>query len=144
MAPGIRERHSIENLGDLNSDFLRVELKQVSLKMKEPFRGKAPQSLGADSDVVEFLYPGVQDPAVEIERIVCVGTEPCPVKAEAAPSLVVAFTSFGMTSDKANRKEMVDAGTVWWVPAEEALSVKAEGDGAAHMLRILLPTGSHE
>ncbi len=135
VAPGIAERHSIENLGDLSSDFLRVELKQVSLKMKEPFRGKAPQSLSADADAVEF-----RDPQVQIERIVCVGVEACAVKAEDAPSLVVAFTSFELTSSvKAHGNEMVEAGAVRWVPAGGGMSVKAKGDGVAHLLRIVLP-----
>jgi quercetin dioxygenase-like cupin family protein len=137
VAPGIAERHSIENLGDLSSDFLRVELKQVSLKMKEPFRGKAPRSLNADADEVEF-----DDPQVRIERIVCVGAQPCAVKAEDAPSLVVAFTSFAMISEKTRRTEMVEAGAVRWVPAGEGMSVEAEGDGVAHLLRISLPKAS--
>lgn len=143
VAPGIAERHSIENLGDLSSDFLRVELKQVSLKMKEPFRGKAPLSLNADADVVEFPVSGTQDPHVQIERIVCVGAEACAVKAESAPSLVVAFTYFAMTSEKTKRKEMVEAGAVRWVPAGERMSVKAEGDGVAHLLRISLRSPTH-
>jgi quercetin dioxygenase-like cupin family protein len=135
VAPGIAERHSIENLGDQSSDFLRVELKHVSLTMKEPFRGKAPQNLSSDTDVVEF-----NNPAVQIERIVCVGTGSCPVKTSDAPSLVVAFTSFVMTSQKTHRREMVEAGAVRWLPADQGMSVKAEGDGTAHLLRILLPS----
>ena len=134
VAPGIAERHSIENLGDQSSDFLRVELKQVSLKMKDPFRGKAPLSLSADSDVVEF-----DDPQVQIERIVCVGAEVCAVKASASPSLVVAFTGFAMTTGRSRQKEMVEAGAVRWVPAGQGMSVMAWGSGAAHLLRIVLP-----
>lgn len=139
IAPGVAEKHSIENLGALPSDFLRVELKRVPLKLDEPFRGKAPKSLGASEDVVEFPAPEVQDPQVQIERIVCVVAEACAVKASEAPSLVVAFTGFAMTSEKTHRKEIVEAEAVRWVPAGEQLSVKAEGDGAAHLLRISLP-----
>jgi hypothetical protein len=133
VAPGIVERHSIENLGDQSSDFLRVELKQVSLKMKEPFRGKAPRSLNADSDAVEF-----NDPAVQIERIVCFGTEACAVKASAAPSLLIAFTDFSMSSGASRQHQPVDAGSVRWEPAGQGISVMAEGAGAAHLLRISL------
>ncbi len=137
VAPGIVERHSIENLSDLSSDFLRVELKQVSLKMKEPFRGKAPASLSVGEDVVEF-----SDPQVRIERVVCVGAEACVVKAADAPSLVVGFTEFTMTSDKTKRKEMVDAGAVRWMQAGEGITVAAENAGMAHLLRISLPANS--
>ena len=31
LSPGRRERHSVENMGDTSSDFLRVELRQVPL-----------------------------------------------------------------------------------------------------------------
>ena len=137
VAPGIAERHSIENLSDLSSDFLRVELKQVSLKMKEPFRGKAPQSLDADADVLEF-----NNPQLQIERIICVGADACAVKAEGAPSLVVAFTSFAVISEKTHEKEMVQAGAVRWVPAGDGMSVVAPGDRAAHLLRISLPNAA--
>ena len=42
VSPGRLERHSVENLGNTNSDFLRVELKQVPLgHALESFRGKA-------------------------------------------------------------------------------------------------------
>lgn len=133
IAPGMTERHSIENLSDLSSDFLRVELKRVSLQGKEPFRGRAPQSLSADSDVVEF-----NDPQVQIERIVCVGTEACAVKPSAGPSLLIAFAGFEMTSDATHKSEAVDAGALRWVPAHEGESVVAAGGGVAHLLRIAL------
>ena len=132
VAPGLTERHSVENLSDLSSDFLRVELKQVSLKMKEPFRGKAPVSLSASSDAVEF-----SDLQVQIERIVCVGVDACAVKASDAPSVVVAFTPFAMISEKAPKKEMVEAGAVRWVPRGDGMSVMA-GATPAHLLRISL------
>ena len=67
VAPGIAERHSIENLGDTSSDFLRVELKRITLDMKEPFRRKAPSDLSVGKDEVEFTGGGVK-----IERIICV------------------------------------------------------------------------
>ena len=138
VAPGIAERHSIENLGDLSSDFLRVELKHVFLKMKEPFRGKAPQSLSSNEDVVEFPVSAMQDPLVQIERIVCVGAEACVVKALAEPSLMVAFTGVSLSGDATPRSEALDAGAVRWVPAGKGMRVKARGDEAAHLLRIVL------
>lgn len=125
IAPGMAEKHSIENLGELPSDFLRVELKGVALKLDEPFRGKAPASLAASADTVEFDQQGVK-----VERIVCVGAEACEVKAESGGSLVVAITSLAMGPEK------VDAGEVKWVKAGEAVKVKAEGGGVAHLLRI--------
>ncbi len=114
VAPGIVERHSIENLSATPSDFLRIELKHVSLDLKEPFRGQAPKSLAGDSDTTEFTSPGLQ-----IERVLCAGPTPCPVKPNPAPSLLVDLPS----------------GAVRWLPAATAGSIPVPG----HILRILLP-----
>jgi hypothetical protein len=135
VAPGIAERHSIENLGDTSSEFLRVELKKVSLDLKEPFRGKAPQSLAEGMDSVEFTAPGVQ-----IERIVCVGPSPCAVKSSTGPSLVIAFTPLYLGTGSAG-KEKLGAGAVRWMPASEGATITPEGYPGipGHILRILLP-----
>jgi hypothetical protein len=133
VAQGIAERHSIENLGDTSSDFLRVELKRVSLaSLKDPFRGKAPASLAASADAVEFSAPGLA-----IERIICVGSEPCAVKPSASASLLVAFGPVDLVG--AAGKERLEAGAVRWVAASQEATVSAESGGPAHVLRILLP-----
>jgi len=134
VAAGIAERHSIENLGDASSDFLRVELKQVSLDLKEPFRGSAPPTLSQSRDSVEFSQPDLQ-----IERIVCVGASPCPVKPSTAPSLLVAFTPLHM-ADAAGKTEKLDAGTVRWLPASQAATISPDAASPAHILRILIPS----
>jgi hypothetical protein len=44
VSPGRLERHSVDNLSDLSSDFLRVELKHFPLgHLENAFRGHAPQ-----------------------------------------------------------------------------------------------------
>jgi len=134
VSAGIAERHSIENLGDTSSDFLRVELKRVSLALKEPFRGKAPDTLARTADTVEF-----NEPDLEIERIVCVGSAPCPVKASAAPSLLIAFTPVETTRGSSSKKEHHGVGMVWWVNANEAASIAPPAGTAGQVLRILLP-----
>lgn len=131
VAPGMAERHSIENLGDASSDFLRVELKRVDLKLKEPFRGKAPASVAANSDAIEF-----DDPGVRVERIVCVGSEPCAVKAVPVPSLVIAITAVSVGGKK------LEAGQVQWLLASQSEVLAGYGVHAVHALRILLPDGA--
>ncbi len=136
VAAGIAERHRIENLSDTSSEFLRVELKRVDLSgMKEPFRGKAPASLAASEDAVEFTAPGV-----EIERIVCVGTGTCAVKASAAPSLLIPFTAMTLRGGGGAEEKLVSGG-VRWLPAGQGATVRREGAEAGHLLRILLPKG---
>jgi hypothetical protein len=134
VVAGMAETHSIENLGDTSSDFLRVELKNVSLDtLKEPFRGKAPQSVASSQDTIEFTAPGLQ-----IERIICAGASPCPVKASFAPSLIVAISpvSFAAT---ATPKEMLNTGSVRWLPSARSATVTAPANAPGQVLRILLP-----
>jgi hypothetical protein len=134
VAAGIAERHSIENLGDTSSDFLRIELKHVSLAtLKEPFRGKAPSSLTQSQDAVEFSAPGLQ-----IERIVCVQASPCSVKPLPSPSLIVSFTPIEVASTP-GKKEAMEAGAVRWVPASQGLAIASNSSAPEQILRIVLP-----
>jgi hypothetical protein len=138
IADGIAERHSIENLGDTSSDFLRVELKRVSLaSLKEPFRGKAPANLTVSSDVMEFNHP-----ALQVERIVCAGSSACQLKPSSAPSLIVAFVPIGLTSRSMVGPELLEAGVVRWIAASQSLSVMQMGGAPAHVLRIFLPAAT--
>jgi hypothetical protein len=131
VAAGLAERHSIENLGDADSDFLRVELKRANLNVPEPFRGKAPASLTQSEDVIEF-----SNPAVDVERIVCAGPTPCPVKANAAGSLLIALSPLDI---ELSTGESMATGEVRWLAPGEKARIGAQGAGTAHVLRILLP-----
>jgi hypothetical protein len=134
VSPGRPERHSVENLGDTSSDFLRVELKQISLGLLEPFRGAAPLSLLQSRDSVEFT-----DTDLQIERIICVGSSPCPVKPASAPSLIVAFTPLYMATGLPENREKLDAGAVYWLASSQAAAITPDASSPAHILRILLP-----
>lgn len=134
VAAGLAERHSIENLGDTSSDFLRVELKHVSLALPEPFRGKAPHDPLQSQDSIEFTNPSLQ-----IQRIICVGSAPCPVNPSPAPSLIVAFTPLNMTTGTSQQRYGSDAGSVFWLPASQAATITADPGSPTHILRILIP-----
>lgn len=134
VVAGMAERHSIENLGDASSDFLRVELKRADLKLAEPFRGKAPASLERSEDVVEF-----SNPAVQVERVVCAGPALCPVKASTVASLLIALTSLDIESRGIGGRERMEAGAVRWLAATEDAQIGSQGTEAAQILRILLP-----
>jgi hypothetical protein len=134
VAAGLAERHSIENLGDADSDFLRVELKRADLKLPEPFRGKAPASLALSEDVVEF-----SNPAVQVERIVCVGPSPCPVKASPAGSLLIALSPLDVELAVG---ESLTVGDVRWLAPTQKARIGAQGAGPAQVLRILLPAAA--
>ena len=58
VAPGAKERHSITNLGDTPSDFLRIELKRIQAgDLRKVFRGDAPTQPLAAGTRVEFQDP---------------------------------------------------------------------------------------
>ena len=139
VAAGMAERHSIENLGDTSSDFLRVELKQISLALPEPFRGKAPPSPLKSQNSMEFTNPSLQ-----IQRIICIGASPCPVNSAPAPSLIIAFTPMYIATGASEKREKLDAGAVRWLPSSQAATITPDAASPAHILRILLPAAEKQ
>ena len=135
VSPGRRERHSVENLGEIASDFLRVELKGMSFGTLPPFRGEAPADLSRSA-----ISVAVKIPEIEIDRIVCAGSDACPLPSLSAPSLLVAFTAAEITSGK-NRA--LAAGQVAWMNAGQSATVRASAHTPAHLLRMILPASPH-
>jgi hypothetical protein len=133
VAPARPERHIVENLGDIPTDFLRVELKQVPLQLQHPFRGEAPASLSQNVHDVEF-----KDGSLRIERVICVGPNACPLTPPKTASLIVAFTPMEL-GNTVHGKEKIEAGAARWVRPGESLTVKTDSSGPAHLLRILIP-----
>jgi hypothetical protein len=132
VSPGRRERHSIVNLTDKPSDYLRVELKKVPLgTLKREFRGSAPGAL-AQGTKLEF-----EDPALRIERVVCDAGATCALAAESSPSVLVAFSPAELMEHGRPKVFPEDSSTLW-LRAGEGVSVRAVGAGPAHLLRIVL------
>lgn len=137
VSPGRIEKHYVENKGDIPTDFLRVELKQLPIKhFTDEFRGQPPSSLANNLDVTEF-----SNSDVAVERIVCVAGSSCAIKAASSPSLVIAFTMVQITDNRnVPHVTRLKAGVVKWVEAGTSLSLRADSSQAAHVLRILLPS----
>lgn len=133
VSPGRRERHSLANLSDKPSDYLRVELKKVPLgTLKREFRGNAPEPL-VQGTKVEF-----EDPALRIERVVCDLGSWCPLPEESAPSVLVAFSPSELKEGR-RRQAFPEESSTLWLPAGKGAGVKALGTSPAHVLRIVLP-----
>ena len=129
ISPGRLEQHSVENLGETSSDFLRVELKQIPLgRFKQAFRGAAPRSLSEIRASVEF-----KSPFVEVQRVICAGPQACSIDPAPAPSLIVAFTQV-----LEQQTDSLEPGAVRWLPSTKGLTI-ASRTGSAHLLRILVP-----
>lgn len=136
VSPGRIERHSLENQGDIPTDFLRVEMKQVPVRHStQEFRGPAPATLAANLDAVEF-----SNSDVVVERIICVAGSTCPVKASASPSVVIAFTPAQLIGARSLRH--LGNGGVQWLNPGDSCSIKSDSSVAAHLLRIQLPSSS--
>ena len=66
ISPSVVERHSVTNLSDITSDFLRIELRRIPPSdLKKAFRGDVPSPLSPGK------HTGIRDTALEINRIVC-------------------------------------------------------------------------
>ena len=133
VSPGQAERHSVDNVSDTSSDFLRVELKKVPLRsgLKE-FRGEAPKGEVRAMDAIEFTSP-----QVSMERIVCVGSGACEAKGAAVPSLLIALRAVETKGPTASRMQV---GDVRWVAEKETDALTPVGDGPVQVLRVLFGT----
>lgn len=132
VSPGRKERHSLVNLSDKPSDYLRVELKRLPFgTLKQEFRGSAPEQL-VQGTKVEF-----EDPALRIERVICDAGGSCLLPEESAPSVLVAFSPSELIEGRRRQPFPADSSTLW-LPAGKGASVKALGVSPAHLLRIVL------
>jgi hypothetical protein len=129
----------VENLSDLPSDFLRVELPGFQLGETDlEFRGKAPDDLTHDLSATEFAIP-----RLSITRTICVDATPCAIRAASAPSVVVAFSDVVLREDGGTGKRTeLKPGDVLAVSAGNALSLSAVGHEAAHILQISIKTAT--
>jgi len=124
VSPGRLEKHTVENMGDASSDFLRVELKQIPLgRFKQAFRGPALRSLSETRTSVEF-----KNAFVEIQRVVCVSPSACSVDPSPYPSVIVSFTPARQFKPRAVR----------WLPASEGLKIEQDDAFPVHLLRIMI------
>jgi hypothetical protein len=129
IGPGIVERHAIENLSDLPSDFLRVELTHLDDKITE-FRGPAPTTLTHNIDATEF-----SSPHISIRRVLCVDTNPCTVPPTTAPSVLVAFSNTSLIQNGHTTK--IGPDTVISIAANQPFQISpATASEPAHILLI--------
>jgi hypothetical protein len=133
IGPGMIERHSITNLSDLPSDFLRVELKTIPpTAIKQAFRGPSP------NPATPGTHTDYESNALRVDRIVCPPTTPCDAAPAAARSLLIAITPFDLQTLQTlltrEGKHHLTVGEVTWLPTAQPVHL-APG---AHALRITL------
>lgn len=133
VSPGRSERHSLVNLSDKPSDYLRVELKTIKLgTFKQEFRGPAPAAPLQQGTTLVY-----ENSVLRIERIICAPHSSCPLAKARAPSVLVAFSPADLSHG--HNWHLVDpASSVAWLPADHATNLRSAGSAPAHLLRILL------
>jgi hypothetical protein len=130
ISPGMAERHSVTNLGDVPSDFLRVEMKSIPPDdLKEVFRGEAPVLPATPGMRTEF-----HDAALKIERTQCPAMESCTVSASGARSLLVFIGTTQVKTSEGDRT--LASGDTLWLPAKKNNSVQLSA--GAQCLRVIL------
>jgi hypothetical protein len=132
ISPGRVERHSIENLGDLESDFLRVELLNLQLGDKAlEFRGPPPVDLAHNLSATEF-----SSPELSVARTICVSPGSYTIPASPRPSVVVAVSPTIVTSY--GHPTTLEHGSVMAVSPRQSLLVSPAGAEPAHLLQIFV------
>lgn len=132
VSPGRPERHSLVNLSDRPSEYLRVELKKVPLGMiKHEYRG-SPPAKPVEGTATEF-----DDPVLRIERVVCDAGATCALPADASPSVLVAFSPAELMEHRRGKVFPADSSTMW-LARRKAASVRSTSAGPVQVLRIIL------
>jgi len=130
VSPGRLERHEVENLGDIPSEFLRVELKQLPLHTLDEHRSKPSFDLTRSSDTAEY-----SSPVLSISRIV-VADAAARTMDSAHPTLLVAFAPADLVVG--NSAVTLKRGDVYWVDADRSVRIQKAAVEAAHLLAIRL------
>lgn len=132
IAPGLLERHSVENLSDVPADSVLVELKgEPADLLDKAFRGDAPKPplLTATTAVYDKAR-------LRIERVICDPGATCALDPRPMPSVLVAVTPAALFGGKAEMLTTEQPAS--WLAADARAGVRAMGPAPAQLLRIEL------
>ncbi len=133
LAPGMKERHSITNLGDEPSDFLRVEFKTLPPDdLNQVTRGQVP------SPLIPGIHTEFEDPALRIDRLVCPPTVPCEAAPSAERSLLVPLTDLKINPPSAGQHSF-SPGEVAWISANTKKPLQLSAGAQALRVTLLYP-----
>jgi hypothetical protein len=134
MHHALVERHSVENMSDTPSDFLRVQLKALSSTSEIPDVKVDPPILSAGENLEKVEF---EDENLRIVRSVCAAHKACIAREVLAPALEIAFTPIALTGNAARLGPITSqAGQVRWITPVAHEEARNPGAVAAHRLRI--------
>ena len=132
IAPGMTERHSVTNLSELPSDFLRVEIKTIPpTDLTEVTRGEV------ESPLLPGTHIEFQDTALQIDRIVCPPTVGCEATPTQARSILIPTTDLKMQGP--TEKHSLTPGQVEWLPVNAKKPLQLSPGAQALRISLLYP-----
>jgi hypothetical protein len=136
FSPGRLEKHQVENLGSIPSEFLRVELLQLPLG----YQGNSFRSPKSFDGIHTGVRTEFDTPSVKIQRVVAAPGEPAEVEARDTGALLIAFSPTLVGSpDHAAKPHAMKCGDILWIDARRAFQVSGGAQSATgHLLRIIL------
>lgn len=135
------ETHKVESLSDQASDFLRVELKDLTVD--KTFRGRFPPEENQAAENAEKV--GFESPQLRIVRVTCAARRACALTAQNSPYLLVALASSELKTainDAALSNLKMTAGQTLWVESGARLRLENLDNKPIRFLRIDLKTAS--
>ncbi len=135
------ETHKVESLSDQPSDFLRVELKDLTVD--NTFRGRFPPEANQTAESSEKV--GFENPQLRVVRATCASRSACALTAQKSPYLLIALASSELktaTNDRALSDLKMTPGQTFWVEAGDRLRLENPGNMPARFLRIELKAAS--
>ena len=120
LARAVQEVHEVENPGDSPSEFLRVELKQMS--MDTPLRGRFyPESHPPGENVSKLQF---EDDHLRLARRACAPELPCDLSAGDEPALLIALKAARVQLAEASEPQLLELGRSQWLGPREKRVVR--------------------
>jgi hypothetical protein len=131
VSPGRVERHSVENLSDLPSDYLRIELKQFPPHtIAREFRGPAPKPPLVPDITVAYISPQLR-----IDRIVCPSMGDCGLRYQNREVLLIRIPNRALSAQESEQAyERADEAIL--EPSHKGWNFVGDGSGPYQVLRI--------
>jgi mannose-6-phosphate isomerase-like protein (cupin superfamily) len=136
LGRAVEETHKVENISDQPSDFLRVELKNLTVDT-ETFRGRFPPETNQTYKNSEKI--GFENKQLRIVRVNCLPRSVCPTTTQTYPYLLVTITPSQVKTATNNgnfSNVKMDLGQTIWVESRERFHLENPNNSPVKFLRI--------
>lgn len=134
VSPGRLEKHTVENVGDIPSEFLRVELTQLPLGFQaSSFRSPKSFDLSRSGIDTEFSCP-----FFEIRRVIATGYEATKLIEQDGPALLISLSVASLRRNESfDGPQILKRGDVLWMKRGRGCRIRSvASDAPGHLLEI--------